>query len=749
MSHKPDPIVFWAHSGTPGDFSDWQSLPDHARNTARLAAQRAAVFGLLRAASLLGLMHDLGKYAPDVQARIKGADTQAEHSTAGAAVLRDLAENPGDKGVAQLLGYAIAGHHAGLPDMRSEGNGSLAARLEGFATDLPAQWRDDLAPDFTGVMEEILAHVRRGEHAAFDFSLVVRMLFSCLVDADFRDTEAYYDALQGVARDRDWPDLAAHLDRHTAALEAHLAGLGSDGAVNAIRRRVLDHVRAKATMPPGLFTLTVPTGGGKTLTSLAFALDHARAHGLRRVIFAIPFTSIIDQTAETFRNILGAAHVLEHHSAIDDRRSDKADRDKLKLAMEDWAAPFVVTTAVQFFESLFAARPSRARKLHNIAGSVIILDEAQTLPRPLLLPCLRMLDALARHYGCSIVLCTATQPAVSDDRLKGGLPLAGRELAPDPAGLGRELRRARITHGGDMDNDALVAALAGQEQALMIVNSRAQARDLYQAARHLDGVIHLTTRQYARHRQQIIADIRRRLTDGSPCRVIATSLIEAGVDVDFPTGWRAEAGLDQIVQAAGRINRGGRRPVEDSVLTVFRPVGYSDPPEIKGLIKDTAGIMARHGDLLSLAAMDDYFSQVYWRIDTHGGLDAEKILPRLKMTRTAGSDFAFRSIAKDFRMIESGLAPVIVATEPLARAIVGRLAGEESSGKLARELQGYVVQVPPHARDAMIASGAVGFVSKEQRGDQFAVLTRDSLYDPQVGLIWEDAEVLGAGDLMF
>ena len=734
-------------------------MAEHARETAAQAAKRAQFLALSRCAALSGLAHDLGKYAGDMQQRIRGADIRVEHSTAGAAVLRECASSDAERVAAELLGYAIAGHHAGLPDMTG-GDASLMRRLETYSDRLDPRWRGEIALDLDGVAEEIAAHIGpEREHAAFDFSLVVRMLFSCLVDADFRDTEAHYDRIGGLSRDRDWPTLGAHLDAHRGRLDAHLAGLGQGGEINAIRREIMAAVRAKAAMPPGLFTLTVPTGGGKTLVSLAFALDHAAAHGLRRVIHVIPFTSIIEQTAGIFRGILGADHVLEHHASIEDRAAPddlnaSAARDKMRLAMEDWAAPVVVTTAVQLFESLFAARPSRARKLHNIAGSVIVLDEAQTLPRPLLRPCLTMLDRLARHWRCSIILCTATQPAVDVEQLSGGLALKGRELAPDPAALNARMRRVRMAHAGVMADADLVAALTDHPQALVIVNSRAHALELFRAAAHLDGTIHLSTRQHARDRQRILEDVSSRLRDGRPCRLIATSLVEAGVDLDFPIGWRAEAGLDQIVQAAGRVNREHRRPLEDSLLTVFRPAQHQPPAEVKALIGDMQQIMARHDDLLSPAAMKDYFTQVYWRAETgKPGLDAKGILPRLRMSAGATlprhfTDFAFRSIAAEFRMIEDGLAPVIVPTTPEAEAIVARLAGEESSGKLAREAQPFVVQVPPRARAAMIGAGAVEFAAPTRRGDQFAVLRHRHLYTPETGLLWEAAGTLDPLDLV-
>jgi CRISPR-associated endonuclease/helicase Cas3 len=393
------------------------------------------------------------------------------------------------------------------------------------------------------------------------------MLFSCLVDADFRDTEAFYAAAEGRLVDRDWPALPMIIERLLADFEAHIAhkrSIAPETRVNRLRNEVLAHVRTRAAEPTGLFSLTVPTGGGKTLASLAFALYHARRHGLDRIVYAIPFTSVIDQTAAIFRDVLGKDIILEHHSAIDEERiSCREGADKSRLAMEDWAAPIVVTTNVQFFESLFANRPSRCRKLHNLARSVIVLDEAQTIPLAVLRPCVAVLDELGRNYGTSIVLCTATQPAVSVPDFLGGIELGpDRELAPEPIRLHAALKRVEVRHGGEMMDDDLIVALGAVHQGLMIVNSRAHALALYYkaTAAGVDGVVHLTTRQYAAHRREILADIRARLNDGRACRLIATSLVEAGVDLDFPKVWRAEAGLDQIAQAAGRCNREGRRP---------------------------------------------------------------------------------------------------------------------------------------------------------------------------------------------
>lgn len=425
----------FAHSGTPGDRSDWQTLEDHLQATADLAAERGAALGLEAAARIAGAWHDFGKHDPAFDRVLQGEAVRVDHSTAGAKLLLDRARGD-ERFVAELIAYGILGHHAGLPDARGV-DGGMDHRIDMFHDPIPADITAAADIDMAPALPELLAKLRRGQ-GGFDLSVAGRMVFSCLVDADFRDTEAFYTRLEAREADRDWPTLRDLLPGLRAAFDAHMARFPAATEINLQRAEILRHIRAQAVLPPGLFTLTVPTGGGKTLASLGFALDHAARHGHRRIIFAIPYTSIIDQTAAIFKDLFKGIgdFVLEHHSAIDAEKPERNDREKKRLAMEDWAAPIVVTTNVQLFESLFAARPSRCRKLQNIAGSVIVLDEAQCLPRPLLLPALRMIDTLAAHYGCSIVLCTATQPAFDSRQLKqGGLrhPHTGAWIETWPA----------------------------------------------------------------------------------------------------------------------------------------------------------------------------------------------------------------------------------------------------------------------------------------------------------------------------
>jgi CRISPR-associated endonuclease/helicase Cas3 len=756
--------MHYAHSTDNENRADWQLLSRHLLDTADLASTLGQPFGLGKAARLAGLLHDVGKYNPKFQARLAGGNDRVDHSTAGAAIVTRLAKGD-NKIIAELIAYAIAGHHAGLPDKQGPSLATLVERVNAFSeATLDPVWMQEIVPDATALMPDFCWRFDDKARFAFQVGFLGRMIFSCLVDADFKDTERFYARVDGRKVDREWPALQSLLPGLLNSFDEYMKKRQSaETVINRLRADILNHVRALAGESPGLFTLTVPTGGGKTLASLGFALDHAKAQGHGRIIYAIPFTSIIDQTAAIFREVLGGDIILEHHSAIEDedeRRQDaprdadstKADRDKLKLAMEDWAAPVIVTTNVQLFESLFAARGSRSRKLHNIAGSVIILDEAQTVPRPLLAPCTQALDELARNYRCTIVLCTATQPALAAENFNvapgapvhpAGLPLAGRELAPDPVRLAEQLERVRLVDGGEMDDVALVGAMARTEQALIIVNTRKHALALYRAAHAagLDGLVHLTTRQYAAHRRKILKKVRTMLEVRAPCRLIATSLVEAGVDFDFPTGWRAEAGLDQIAQAAGRINREGRRPRHESVLTIFRAPEHRPPPEIKSLAGDMSRIIKKHDRLLSPAAMDDFFGEVYWRVGAKG-LDAKAILEDFRIG-SGETNFSYRSVAEKFRMIESGMAPVIVADDATARSAIDDLSKTWiSSGSIAQRLQPYLVQVPPRARARLIECGHVTFVERDSRREQFAVLLTKPLYLRDIGLVWEDAEYL-------
>ena len=697
--------MHYAHSLEDRPEEYWQLLKDHLLAVQEEAADRGRKFDAGKAAGQAGLFHDIGKYTKSYQKRLRGGPA-VDHATAGAKMVNTLADAAMDQAVAQLIAYAIAGHHGGLPDMHRE-TGSLADRLKKTLDPLDSTWESEIRPDTTGLWPEGFKLGKDNETIAFQLSFLTRMIFSCLVDADFRDTENFYATAEGKTVDRDWPVLSEVVDQLLNSLNNHLAGFDSKGKVNHLRHEILAHVRDQADCPPGLFSLNVPTGGGKTLTSLAFALDHAKTHGLERVVYAIPFTSVIDQTAAIFRTVLGNGVVLEHHSAIDETKFiQREGGEKLRLAMEDWAAPIVVTTNVQLFESLFSHRPSRCRKLHNLTRSVIVLDEAQTIPLHVLRPSVAALDELARNYGSSIVLCTATQPALKAPDFKGGFAQV-RELAPNPPRLHRQLARVTISHEGALRDEDLLNSFSQTKQGLVIVNSRKHALALFQQAKEyeLEGIIHLTTRQYAAHRRRILEGVRQRLAADKPCRLIATSLVEAGVDLDFPRVWRAEAGLDSIAQAAGRCNREGNGEKSDSIVTVFQSEEYPSPPELRELAGDMQRIMRHHNDLLSPEAMEDYFQEVYWRKGDGLGDD---ILRKFKADQN-GTSFSFREVGETFRLIKSGQEPVIIAREDEAHEAVRALAYAERPGGIARRLQPYIVQVHPHYRKELVNNDHVYF----------------------------------------
>lgn len=503
------------------------------------------------------------------------------------------------------------------------------------------------------------------------------------------------------------------------------------------------------SLPPGLFSLTVPTGGGKTLTSLAFALDHARAHGLRRVVYVIPFTSVVEQTAEVFRTALGDEAVLEHHSAFDAERwsadlaaeERRSGVERQRQAAENWDAPVVVTTAVQLFESLFAVRPARCRKLHNLAKAVIVLDEAQTLPLPVLKPCVAALDELARNYGSSVVLMTATQPALDEPRLTGGLR-GVRELAP--ADLDREpaFHRVTVRHIGERDDAALAARLRAEPQALCIVNSRRHARELYEAIKGNGGAFHLSTLMCAVHRGEVLAGIKERLGGSEPVRLVSTSLIEAGVDISFPLVLRAEAGLDQIAQAAGRCNREGLLPGLGSV-EVFASADHPPPAEIEQRAAAGRAALRRHrDDPLSPGAIAAFFAELY-KTKGEAVLDRHGIVAALN-AGASRCDFPFATVAQQFRMIEDTMVPVIIPRDETARAALHDLEHAPFVGRVARRLQPYTAQVPRQLRAMLVAAGSVQFVRDDDYPGQFAVLANMDLYRPDLGLTADDPTAMAA-----
>ena len=748
---------YFAHSAEV-EQERWQLLSVHLESTAARAATFLESVGLAELGRVAGLLHDLGKYAEEFQTRLEGSSRRFDHAAPGARLAIDRYGNQFGK----ILAFCVAGHHTGLANgVNGEGITALEERLRRAVSMPDPIWEQEIA--FPAKPAAPCIRLRNKDTAGFCAAFLIRMVFSALVDADYLDTEAYYTGLEGTQPARgEHPDLA-ELSRR---LEAHLDDLQANAVhnpVNDLRAEVLAHARQRAAEPQGVFTLTVPTGGGKTLASLAFALDHAVRHGLDRVIYVIPYTSIIEQTASVFRDALGGGEglptnfIIEHHSTFDEERiGNRESRTKLRLAMENWDAPIIVTTAVQFFESLFANRPSRCRKLHSIANSVVILDEAQTLPLEYLRPCVAAMDELARNWRTSVVLCTATQPALrrEEDDFIGGFEQV-RELAPQPRRLYETLKRTQLRHAGPMADARLADRLNESPQVLCIVNTRRHARELYEQLDGAEGACHLSTLMCASHRRERLHAVRQRLSDGLPVRLIATSLVEAGVDLDFPIVWRAAAGLESIIQAAGRCNREGRASQGD--VFVFEPAAGEDrkpPPDIAQFADAARRVMRRYpDDSISLDAISAYFRELYWS-KGDAALDAKQILQRCA-DRRHSLDFPFETIARDFRLIEDAQVPVVVpwrgkdGNDDTAARLLRDLEHVPRPGRIARRLQPYVVQIPPPKREALLAVGAARTVREPDFGRQFVVLANLDLYDEHVGLELDDPTSRTAEGLVY
>jgi CRISPR-associated endonuclease/helicase Cas3 len=679
-------VDYYAH--TPNGQGAWHGLVEHLGGVASRAKAFGQPFGAAEFCEKLGWLHDAGKFNPEFQrylrdcARGMAAPRRVTHSSVGGWMARSCSPAV----------FPILGHHGGMPDLADawerlqedwqEVGDAARQALEGHGADL----------EFP---EDLFAHGTR-----LDVEFLIRAAFSALVDADFLDTETHFQPeagrLRGTSRTIGW---------YKARLDEHLALLQKDAprtAVNAIRDAVLEDCRRAATGPPGFYRLTVPTGGGKTLSSLAFALDHAATYGMERVIYAIPYTSIIDQTADVYSGIFGSKQVLEHHSAVADEDGEAEDQDgsalRRRLAAENWDARLVVTTNVQLFDSLFSNRPSRARKVHNVARSVIVLDEVQTLPATLVGPAVAMLEQVASRMGSTVVLCTATQPAFEAVSLSG---LDGAtEIVPDPGRHFAALQRTRFeSRQGPANPQDLAAELERESQVLCILNGRRDAAALLRLLEDQENAFHLSALMCPAHRRKVLADIRQRLRDGLPCRVVSTQVVEAGVDLDFPAVYRATAPLDRIIQAAGRCNREGRMGRPGSCV-VFALKGGANLRGEYGTGTGLARTLARErvGSLTHPDTLREYFRDLYANVNT----DAKGILALQR-------EFCFREVAARFRLIEDATTPVIVPYIPKQVSTLVR----EAKGigvltrSLAQRLSQFAVSLYDRDVDRHLRQGAI------------------------------------------
>lgn len=703
-------MEFVTHRREDGTF---QPLKEHIENVGERAAQFAAAFDAAEHGREAGLLHDIGKYSSKGQKRQRDPEHTAkvDHSSAGAqeAFRR---KDP-------MAAFAVEGHHGGLPDFGSRGDtdgGTLCSRLNKPLTggDDPSAWKQEIVLPSSIPMPSWAVNCQEGRVQA----LYTRMLFSCLVDADFLDTE---NALQGPQPRGGYAPLEALWEKLQGRVAPWLKEPKTELCAkrNDILRRCLQGGEAEK----GLFTLTVPTGGGKTVSSLAFALTHAVRHGMKRVVYVIPYTSIIEQNAKVFAEILGPENVLEHHSqtelADETGDSETPEARRRRLACENWDAPVIVTTAVQFFESLYAAKTSRCRKLHNLADGVVIFDEAQTLPVPFLKPCISAIGELVRHYGVTAVLCTATQPELG--RLFNELApeLSIREIAPEPDELFEFFRRVSFQREGQLSNEELAARLTETEQVLCIVNTRKRAREIFQLLPE-EGRFHLSTLMTPQDRKRVLDAVRERLKERKPCRVVSTSLVEAGVDVDFPAVWREVAGLDSILQAAGRCNREGKRPAAESIVHIFHADGRI-PRMLKLNVAAAESVLADYEDVNTRPAIQAYFQTLLWA-KGDAALDEKNILQ-------SESSFAFRRTAEQFHLINENTTTVYIPAKADAKDIQTLRDGQFSRALLRRLSKG-AVNLYAQECSKLAEGGAVEL----HADDGYAILLNEKLYSDECGL---------------
>lgn len=697
------------------DKGDTQTVEEHLRGTAALCKTFAGSFDASMQGDLIGMAHDIGKCSAEFQHRLQGGKI-VDHASAGA--LECAKRN------ALWAACCVAGHHGGLPDVGNLLNDlpdtpTLYGRLRRAAEDgIPVyEMPVSLPPAFppNGYGKDHLTN-----------SYIIRMLYSCLVDADYLDTERF---MEGGHMERGTGDdvfkLLEKLDHYIAPWRT------PTNELNHLRCEILQACTDGGRKKKGIYTLTVPTGGGKTVSSMAFALHHAAEHKMDRVIYVIPYTSIIEQTAEVFRKIFGAENVVEHHSGVSYEvgEGDRVEKYQMVKASENWDAPIIVTTSVQFFESLYANRPSKCRKLHNIANSVVIFDEAQMLPAEQLRPCTAAIAKLAEHFGVTALLCTATQPFLNDLLRKFAPDIRVEEICPKVQDYYTKFQRVTFEDAGILDENQLTDRLSALPQVLCVVNSRKAAQSIYKKLPS-DGSYHLSTLMVPAHRRIVLAEIRDRLVSGLPCRVVSTSLIEAGVDVDFPVVFREMAGLDSILQAAGRCNREGKRSVEKSVVTVFRGISVT-PQMLKVNIGAAMEALQNGADPADPETVSRYFKA--FRSLAGDRLDKSGVIKALQ-NGIQGCLLPFKTVAERFHMIDDATKTVYIPVGD-GEHLVRHLKEGDRSRTLFRQLGQYSVNIYERQYNALMASGCL-----EPLDDDSAILIDLKRYDRNLGLYLCDNE---------
>lgn len=702
---------------------NYQLLSDHLGNVAKLCKGFVGDVSSKDIGEFLGFMHDIGKYSVDFQKRIRGENIRVDHATAGAKIAENLYQkSQGKNPLYRLMAYAICGHHSGLANYGNLTKG-LCKRLDGEIADF-SSWKQEINSPPIITLQHFKCELR-GETLGFTLQFYTRYIFSCLVDADRIDAQNFLtdEASIFMHQQDSLKALKNKFDYYMMNLQKNAPG----SKINKIRNEVLTNCIEKASGARGIYSLTVPTGGGKTLSSLAFALDHVIKNNQNRIIYTIPFTSIIEQNADVIANILGKNNVLEHHSNFENPYNSAEELLKFKLAQENWYKPVIVTTNVQFFETLFSNKPKKTRKLHNIARSIIILDEIQSIPNKYILSCLCALNELVVNYGCTVVLCSATQPGYEKNQLFLE-PVKIREIIKEPERLFIELERTKEHFIGEQNLELLVSLISQHQQVLCIVNTKKHAKDIFELLAPDENTFHLSTNMYPEHRKRVISTMKELLQQGKPCKVISTQLIEAGVDIDFPVVYRAMTGIDSIVQAAGRCNREGKQ--SRGHIYVFQPEEKYIGKEYLALTSEIGKMIVKESkSFLDLESIELYFSKLF--DVTRQKLDAQDILKLCKqgIENPINIRFEFETICERFKFIENqGYALVIEANEEVTR-LIQSIKFSKGIGNILRRLSLYTINIKPYELDNLLEKGAINIVE-----DNILVLNDMGLYDDYIGL---------------
>ena len=692
-----------------------QPLYEHIKNVAELSKKFSECLILSDYAEIIGMLHDIGKYSNRFQQRINGNDKiKVDHSTCGA--------QEAFKMKLLMAAFCIAGHHGGIPNIGvrtdSENDPTLTGRLKRNTEDYSAWINEVDRSKFKPIAEPFTKN-------RIPYTFILRFLFSCLVDADYLDTENFMSN-GAVLRDsgEDLTYLLNLLNKHIEKWQ------NPSGKLNILRTQMLNEcIDVGKNCNEKLFTLTVPTGGGKTISSMAFALNYAVKHSKKRIIYVIPYTSIIEQNAEVFRKIFGMNNVLENHSNVDFDSLDNETKIQMMLAAENWNSTIVVTTAVQFFESMFSNKPSKCRKIHNIADSVVIFDEAQMLPLDYLLPCATAIRQLAENYNSAVVLCTATQPNFQSilNLTEKNNKLQLTEICKSAEKMADDFRRVNFKYEGKLEDDEIALELKQCKQVLCIVNKKAHAQKIYSMLGKSDENFHLSTYMYPAHRQQVLDEIRKRLDENKPCRVVSTSLVEAGVDIDFPTVYRAISGIDSILQAGGRCNRENKRNSAESVVHIFNT---DEVLSYQQTNTDAAmAVIKKYGDKIYLPeAIKMYFDDLYYYRDidkTHKVFDKKDIIHCL-------TNLEFETVSQRFKMIENDTKALYICTDENKEEI-NQLRNGNYTKELFRSLQKYVVNLYEKDFNKLNEVCAIEYVD-----NIFYILADNKYYSSKSGITFPD-----------